>query len=129
MTKVKLHDVLRKVLAQDEPDVLRELMKVFPEALMGAEADSMCGAAYGERSEDRVNSRNGYRDRDFDSRVGTIELDMPKLRKGSYYPDWLLERRRRAERALTAVIAECYVKGVSTRRVDGIVKTLGIEGI
>jgi len=129
MTKVELHDVLRKVLAQDEPDVLRELMKVFLEALMGAEADSMCGAAYGERSEDRVNSRNGYRDRDFDSRVGTIDLDMPKLRKGSYYPDWLLERRRRAERALTAVIAECYVKGVSTRRVDGIVKTLGIEGI
>jgi putative transposase len=129
MNKMELHDVLRKVLSADEPDVLRELMKVFLEALMGAEADSACGASYGERSDERVNSRNGYRDRDFDSRVGTVALDVPKLRKGSYYPDWLLERRRRAERALTAVIAECYVKGVSTRRVDGIVKTLGIEGI
>jgi putative transposase len=129
MNKMELHDVLRKVLSNDEPDVLRELMKVFLEALMGAEADSICGASYGERSDERLNSRNGYRDRDLDSRVGTIELDVPKLRKGSYYPDWLLERRRRAERALTAVIAECYVKGVSTRRVDGIVKALGIEGI
>jgi transposase-like protein len=129
MNKMQLHDVLRKVLADDEPDVLRELMKVFLEALMGAEADSMCGAGYGERSEERVNSRNGYRPRDLDSRVGTIDLAVPKLRSGSYFPDWLLENRRRAERALTAVIAECYVKGVSTRRVDGIVKALGIDGI
>ena len=129
MNKMQLHDVLRNVLSGDEPDVLRELMKVFLEALMGAEADSMCGAAYGERSEERVNSRNGYRPRDFDSRVGTIDLAVPKLRSGSYFPDWLLENRRRAERALTAVIAECYVKGVSTRRVDGIVKALGIDGI
>ena len=129
MTKMGLLDVLRKVLAEDEPDVMRELMKVFLEALMGAEADSMCGAGYGERSEERVNSRNGYRPRDLDSRVGTIDLAVPKLRSGSYFPDWLLENRRRAERALTAVIAECYVKGVSTRRVDGIVKALGIEGI
>ena len=127
--KMELHDVLRKVLAEDEPDVLRELMKVFLDALMGAEADSACGAAYGERSGARVNSRNGYRPRDFDSRVGTIDLAVPKLRAGSYFPDWLLENRRRAERALTAVIAECYVKGVSTRRVDGIVKALGIDGI
>ena len=129
ITKMDLHDVLRKVLAEDEPDVLRELMKVFLEALMGAEADSACGAAYGERTEARVNSRNGYRGRDFDSRVGTIELAVPKSRSGSYFPEWLLENRRRAERALTAVIAECYVKGVSTRRVDGIVKALGIDGI
>jgi transposase-like protein len=129
MNNMELHDVLRKVLSADEPDVLRELMKVFLEALMGAEADSACGAGYGERTEARVNSRNGYRPRDFDSRVGTIDLAVPKLRSGSYFPEWLLENRRRAERALTAVIAECYVKGVSTRRVDGIVKTLGIEGI
>lgn len=129
MTKMELHDVVRKVPSEDEPDVLRELMKAFLDALMGAEADSICGAGFRERTDERVNCRNGYRDRDFDSRVGTIELDVPKLRKGSYYPDWLLERRRRAERALTAVIAECYVKGVSTRRVDGIVKALGIEGI
>lgn len=129
MNKMQLHDVLRKVLEQDEPDVLRDLMKVFLEALMGAEADGLCGADYGERSQDRVNSRNGYRDRDFDSRVGTIDLAMPKLRRGTYFPEWLLENRRRAERALTAVIAECYVRGVSTRRVDGLVKALGIDGI
>jgi transposase-like protein len=129
MNKMELHDVLRKVLSADEPDVLRELLKVFLEALMGAEADSACGAEYGERTDARVNSRNGYRPRDLDSRVGTIDLAVPKLRSGSYFPEWLLENRRRAERALTAVIAECYVKGVSTRRVDGIVRALGIEGI
>jgi putative transposase len=120
---------LRKTLAEGDVDLMREMLKVFAEELMGAEADGVCGAAYGERSEDRVNSRNGYRDRPFDTRVGTIALDVPKLRKGSYFPDWLLENRRRAERAMTAVIAECYVLGVSTRRVDGLVKTLGIEGI
>jgi transposase-like protein len=96
---------------------------------MSAEADVLCGAPYGERSEERTNRRNGYRARDFDTRAGTIDLAVPKLRSGSYYPDWLLERRRRAERALVAVVAECYVRGVSTRRVDGLVKTLGIEGI
>ena len=76
-----------------------------------------------------MNRRNGYRERPFDTRAGTIALAVPKLRSGSYFPDWLLERRRRAERALVAVVAECYVRGVSTRRVDGLVKTLGIEGI
>ena len=76
-----------------------------------------------------MNRRNGYRERRFDTRAGTIDLALPKLRSGSYFPDWLLERRRRAERAMVAVVAECYVKGVSTRRVDGLVKTLGIEGI
>lgn len=120
---------LRKVLAEGDADLMREMLQVFAEELMGAEADSLCGAAYGERSDERVNSRNGYRERDFDTRVGTMQLQVPKLRAGSYFPDWLLENRRRAERALVAVIAECYVKGVSTRRVDGLVKTLGIEGI
>jgi len=120
---------VRKVLEQQEGDVLRELMKVFLDMLMSAEADTICGAAYGERSDERVNRRNGYRKREFDTRVGTIPLAVPKLREGSYYPDWLLENRRRAERALVAVIAECYVRGVSTRRVDGLVKTLGIEGV
>jgi transposase-like protein len=94
---------------------------------MGAEADALCGAGFRERSEDRINRRNGYRERPFDTRAGTIPLQVPKLRSGSYFPDWLLERRRRAERALVAVVAECYVKGVSTRRVDGLAKTLGIE--
>ena len=120
---------LRKTLEDADLDLMREMLKVFAEELMGAEADALCGAAYGERSDERVNRRNGYRERELDTRVGTIPLAVPKLREGSYYPDWLLENRRRAERALVAVIAECYVRGVSTRRVDGLVKTLGIEGI
>jgi putative transposase len=120
---------LRKHLEQADADLLRELVARFVQALMGAEADATCGAALGERSPDRVNRRNGYRERRLDTRVGTIELAIPKLRQGSYFPDWLLEPRRRAERALVAVVAECYVRGVSTRRVEGLVQTLGIEGI
>jgi len=120
---------LRKQLSETEPDLLREMVKSFAEALMGAEADALCGAAFRARSEERVNRRNGYRERRFDTRAGTIDLALPKLRSGSYFPDWLLQRRRRAERALIAVVCECYVKGVSTRRVDSLVKTLGIEGI
>ena len=120
---------LRKQLAEAEPDLLREMVKSFAEALMGAEADALCGAPFRERSGERVNRRNGYRSRPFDTRAGTIDLALPKLRSGSYFPDWLLERRRRAERALVAVVAECYVRGVSTRRVDGLVKSLGIESI
>ena len=120
---------LRKQLEEAEPDLLREMVRSFAEALMGAEADALCGAAFRERSGERVNRRNGYRERPFDMRAGTVALAVPKLRSGSYFPDWLLERRRRAERALVAVVAECYVRGVSTRRVDGLVKTLGIESI
>ena len=120
---------LRKQLEEAEPDLLREMVRSFAEALMGAEADALCGAGFRERSGERVNRRNGYRERPFDTRTGTIALAVPKLRSGSYFPDWLLERRRRAERALVAVVAECYVRGVSTRRVDGLVKTLGIEGL
>jgi len=120
---------LGKHLEEADTDLLREMVRTFVEQLMGAQADALCGAAYGERSSERTNRRNGYRSRAFDTRAGTIDLDIPKLRSGSYFPDWLLERRRRAERALVQVVAECYVKGVSTRRVDGLVKTLGIEGI
>ena len=96
---------------------------------MGAEADALCGAALGERSAGRVNQRNGYRPRRLDTRVGTLELAIPKLRAGSYFPDWLLEPRRRGERALVAVVAECYLRGVSTRRVEGLVATLGIQSL
>jgi len=120
---------LRKQLQQADPDLLREMVRSFAETLMGAEADALCGASFRERSGERVNRRNGYRERPFDTRTGTIALAVPKLRSGSYFPDWLLERRRRAERALVAVVAECYVRGVSTRRVDGLVRTLGIESI
>jgi transposase-like protein len=102
------------------------MLSTFVQAWMSAEADSICGAPYGERSPERTNSRNGYRTRDFDTRTGTMEVAIPKLRGGSYFPDWLLERRRRAERALTTVVATCYLLGVSTRRMEKLVETLGI---
>lgn len=120
---------LRKHLDEADPDLLRSMLKVFCDQLMSADADGLCNAEYGERSPERVNVRNGYRSRDFDTRAGTIELQIPKLRAGSYYPDWLLEPRRRAERALVSVVAQCYVEGVSTRRVDDIVRSMGIDGI
>ena len=109
-----------------DPDLLRAMVSTFVQALMGAEADAVCGAGYRERSAERVNARNGYRPREWDTRAGTIELAIPKLRAGSYFPDWLLERRRRAERALTTVVATCYLLGVSTRRMEKLVETLGI---
>ena len=88
-----------------------------------------CQAAYGERSDERTNSRNGYRGRRWDTRVGTIDLNVPKLREGSYFPAWLLVHRRRAEQALASVIAQAYVEGVSTRRVEDLVEAMGIAGI
>jgi len=119
----------RKQLEGANADLLREMVKVFAEQLMGADVDALCGAGYGERSEDRTNRRNGYRERPWDTRAGTIALQVPKLREGTYFPDWLLEPRRRAERAFVQVVAECYVRGVSTRRVEGLVRQLGIERI
>ena len=118
--------LLTEHLERAEPDLLRSLLKTFIDALMSAEADSICGAPYGSRSVERVNSRNGYRGREWDTRAGTIEVAIPKLRSGSYFPEWLLERRRRAERALTTVVATCYLLGVSTRRMEKLVETLGI---
>ncbi|MGH7722562.1 MAG: IS256 family transposase, partial [Candidatus Dormibacteria bacterium] len=117
----------RKQVEAADADLLREMISTFAGALMSAEADALCGAPYGERTSERVNTRNGYRERSWDTRAGTIDLAIPKLRQGSYFPDWLLEARRRSERALVAVVAECYVRGVSTRRVEGLVQTLGIE--
>jgi len=117
----------RKQLEGADVDLLREMVKVFAEQLMGADADALCGADYGERSPERTNRRNGYRERAWDTRTGTIDLQVPKLREGTYFPDWLLEPRRRAERAFVQVVAECYVRGVSTRRVEGLVRQLGIE--
>lgn len=118
---------MREQLQTAHPDLLRGMLSTFVQELMGAEAQVLCGAGFGERSEDRVNSRNGYREREWDTRVGTVALAVPKLRQGSYFPDWLLEPRRRAERALVSVIAQAYVAGVSTRRVEGLVQQLGIE--
>jgi transposase-like protein len=117
--------LLEEQLAQASPDLLRELLTTFVNTLMSAEADSVCGAEYGAISPDRTNRRNGYRHRDFDTRAGTLEVAIPKLRQGSYFPEWLLERRKRAERALTSVVATCYLLGVSTRRMDKLVASLG----
>src|SRR5881409_3393427 len=102
---------LRKQFEQASPDLLRAMVQDFAQALMGAEADALCGAGYGERSPERVNIRNGYRERDWDTRVGTIELAIPKLRQDSYFPDWLLQPRRRAEQAFVSVIADAYLAG------------------
>src|SRR6202171_6583705 len=118
---------LRKQLEETSPDLLRVMVKDFAEALMSADADGVCGAGYGERGPERVNRRNGYRERDWDTRVGSIELAVPKLREGSYFPDWLLLPRRKAEQAFGAVIADAYLAGVSTRRVEKLVQQLGVE--
>jgi putative transposase len=126
---IDLPAVLAERLTTANPDVLRELLATFIHALMGAEADALCGAGYNERSSERTNQRNGYRQRQFDTRAGTLDLAIPKLRQGSYFPDWLLERRKRAERALTTVVATCYLLGVSTRRMDRLVETLGITSL
>jgi transposase-like protein len=120
---------LNEQLSQASPDLMRDLLTTFVNALLSAQADAVCGAGYGERSSERVNSRNGYRHRDLDTRVGTLDVAVPKLRTGSLYPEWLLERRKRAERALTSVVATCYLLGVSTRRMDKLVQTLGITGL
>ena len=98
-------------------------------SLLSAEADAVCGAEWGQPSPERVNRRNGYRHRDLDTRVGTIDVAIPKLRTGSYFPEWLLERRKRAETALISVVATCYLLGVSTRRMDKLVESLGITSL
>ena len=118
---------LRKQLEETSPDLLRVMVKDFAEALMSADADVVCGAGWGERTPERVNRRNGYRERDWDTRVGSIELALPRLREGSYFPDWLLQPRRRAEQAFVSVIADAYLAGVSTRRVEKLVQQLGVE--
>jgi transposase-like protein len=121
--------LLEEQLAQASPDLLRELLGTFINKLLSAEADAVCGAEYGAVSPERVNRRNGYRNRDFDTRAGTLDVAIPKLRTGSYFPEWLLERRKRAERALTSVVATCYLLGVSTRRMDKLVASLGITSL
>ena len=121
--------MLEEHLAQASPDMLRELLGSFINTLLSAEADAVCGAEYGVASPERTNRRNGYRHRDFDTRAGTIDVAIPKLREGTYFPEWLLERRKRGERALTSVVATCYLLGVSTRRMDKLVASLGITGL
>jgi transposase-like protein len=120
---------LRELLEKgSDATLLREMIGFAAQRLMELETEALCGAGHGERSESRTNLRNGYRDRDWQTRAGTVELRIPKLRKGSYFPGFL-EPRRMAEKALTAVIQESYVQGISTRSVDELVKAMGMEGI
>lgn len=128
-TSIDLTDFLDQQLAQASPDLLRQMLKAFAEALMSADAEAVCGAGYNQRSQQRTNSRNGYRERRWDTRAGSIDLAIPKLRQGSYFPEWLLERRKRAEAALVSVVATSYLLGVSTRRVEKLVASLGITGL
>jgi putative transposase len=121
-------DVVRKRMGDDSTDFLKEALATLLHGLMDAEVNAQAGAAYGERSLERVSQRNGYRDRRWDTRAGTLELAIPRLRTGSYFPTFL-EPRRRSEQALLAVIQQAYVEGVSTRRVDDLVRALGCDGI
>jgi putative transposase len=111
-----------------DADILNEMIGFAANRLMAIEADALCNAGRHERTADRINYRNGYRDRTWETRAGTVELQIPKLRKGSYFPVFL-EHRRTAEKALIAVIQEAYVQGISTRSVDDLVKAMGMTGI
>jgi len=120
---------LRALLEKSsDAELLREMVEFAAQRLMELEVESLTGAGHGERSPDRVNHRNGYRERDWETRAGTVELRIPKLRRGSYFPGFL-EPRRMAEKALAAVIQEAYIQGVSTRSVDELVKAMGMTGI
>jgi putative transposase len=123
--KIALRTLLEK---GSDATFLREMIGFAAERLMQLETEGLCGAAPGERTAERRNQRNGYRDRDWETRAGTVELRIPKLRRGSYFPAFL-EPRRMAEKALTAVVQEAYIQGISTRSVDELVKAMGMEGI
>src|SRR5438876_802179 len=123
--KIALRELLEK---GSDATFLREMIGFAAQRLMELDVQGLTGAGHGERSADRLTQRNGYRDRAWETRAGTVELRIPKLRKGSYFPGFL-EPRRTAEKALTAVIQEAYIQGVSTRSVDELVKAMGMSGI
>ncbi len=122
---LQLSELLEKAGADD---IVRDMIGFVAQRLMELDVDNRCGASHGERSETRTNSRNGYRDRDWETRGGTIPLRLPKLRQGSYFPPFL-EPRRTAEKALAAVVQEAYVQGLSTRSVDDLVQAMGMSGL
>ena len=126
--RIELQELLRKAHMEGNVDFLREGVRVLAQALMEIEVEQHVGAGRHERTEGRSGHRNGYRTRSWDTRAGTVELAVPRVRDSSYFPS-LLEPRRRAERALSAVVQEAYVHGVSTRKVDELVKALGMGGI
>ena len=121
--------LLGEALSEASPDMMRHLLQTMINTLLSADADAVVGAEWGKPSSSRTAQRNGYRHRDLDTRVGTLDVAIPKLRSGTYFPDWLLERRKRAESALLTVVADCYLAGVSTRRMDKLVKTLGVNAL
>jgi putative transposase len=123
--KITLQGLLEK---SSDASLLREMIGFAAQRLMELESDALCGAGHRERRPERINQRNGFRDRDWETRAGTVELRIPKLRKGSYFPGFL-EPRRSAEKALTAVIQEAYVHGISTRSVDELVQAMGCSGV
>jgi putative transposase len=126
--RIGLSELLRKAMIEQDADFLKEGVRVLSQALMEMEVQEHLGAARHERTTGRTGQRNGYRERSWDTRVGTVELKVPRVRDGGYFPS-LLEPRRKAERALSAVVQEAYVHGVSTRKVDELVKALGMTGI
>src|SRR5437899_4059409 len=126
--RMTLLDLLNKSEQGADPEFLRDGLKLLAQELMETEVTQLVGAGLHERAETRLTHRNGYREREWDTRVGTIELDIPKLRAGTYFPS-LLEPRRRHERALLSVVQEAYIHGVSTRAVDALAEALGLKGI
>jgi Transposase, Mutator family len=126
---IDLPAVLAERLTTAHPDVLRELLATFIHTLMGAEADALCGAGYGERSTERTNSRNGYRHRQFDTRAGSLDLAIPKLRQGSYFPDWLLERRKRAEGSAPSLVDSLMCPGLGGVAILGFKPRVGRIGV
>jgi putative transposase len=126
--RIGLKELLRKAQIEHDADFLKEGVRVLSQALMEMEVEEHVGAARHERTEGRTGQRNGYRERTWDTRAGTVELKVPRVRDSSYFPS-LLEPRRRAERALSVVVQEAYVHGVSTPKVDDLLKALGMGGI
>src|ERR671916_1105177 len=124
--RMTIEEVVRQVLRDEHGDVIRESVRAVAQELMEAEISELIGAQRGERTEDRATHRNGYRPRRWDTRAGEIELQIPKIRQGSYFPSFL-QPRKRSEQALVAVVQQAYVCGVSTRRVDQLVESLGLR--